>query len=80
MGCYLTPFWRKKEPKEIFDKNMKKANALWESSQYKKLLKHIEKAQEIAETVEVDQEDIVQLWYMKGEVLWHLNRSDEALE
>lgn len=75
MVCCLTPiFGRKKEPKEVFDENMKKANKLWDSpklwksSEYEKLLKHIEEAQEIAETVEVDQEDIVRLWSMKGSV------------
>ena len=82
----MAPFWRKKEPKEVFDENLKKANELWESpklwksSQYKKLIKHINKAQEIAAKVEVDQEDIVHLWSMKGSVLWRLNRLDEALE
>lgn len=73
----LSPiFGRKKEPKEVFDENMEKANELWvspklwKSSEYKKLLKHIEKAQEItfSEKVEVDQEDIVSLWSMKGSV------------
>lgn len=86
--CCLTPiFGRKKEPKEIFDENMKKANELWESpklwksSEYKKLLKHIEKAQEIAETVKADQEHIVRLWSMKGSVFWMgYHRLGEALK
>ena len=85
--CLTPPFWRKKEPKEVFDENMKKAKKLydspkrWESSEYKKLLKHIEKAQEIAETVEVDQEDIVWLWSVKGSVFYMgYHRLDEALE
>ena len=84
----MTPiFGGKKEPKEVFDENMKKANKiwkspkLWKSSEYKKLLKHIEKAQEIAETVEVDQEDIVWLWSVKGSVFYMgYHRLDEALE
>ena len=86
--CCLAPiFGRKKEPKEVFDENMNKANKLWDSpklwksSEYKKLLKHIEKAQEIAETVKVDQKDIVLLWSMKGSVYFMgYHRFDEALE
>jgi tetratricopeptide (TPR) repeat protein len=80
-------FGRKKEPKEVFDENMKKAKKLydsskrWKSSESKKLLKYIEKAQEIAKTVEVDQEDIVWLWSVKGNVFnMGYHKLDEALE
>ncbi|MFX0201566.1 MAG: tetratricopeptide repeat protein, partial [Candidatus Hodarchaeota archaeon] len=84
----MTPFFgRKKEPKEVFEENMKKAKKLWESrralrsSEYKKLLKYVKKAQETAETVEVDQGEIVRLWGMKGSAyLMGYHRLDEALE
>ena len=92
----MTPiFGRKKDPKEVFDENMKKAKKLWESPKLWKssriivhtmnLLKLIGKAQEIAKTVEVDQEDLVHLWSMKGDgflILYPMfhDRLDIALE
>jgi tetratricopeptide (TPR) repeat protein len=75
IGVVMAPlFGRKKEPKEIFDENMKKANELYNSpkrwSSKKRLLKHIETAQEITEIVTVGQEHLVRLWSMKGSVYW----------
>ncbi|UCE28544.1 MAG: tetratricopeptide repeat protein [Candidatus Bathyarchaeota archaeon] len=80
-------FGRKREPRDVFDEHMKKADELWKSpsglktSECKKIMKHIEKALEIAGTVEVDQEDIVRLWARKGSLfLTVYRRLDDALE
>jgi tetratricopeptide (TPR) repeat protein len=59
---------------------MEKAGKLYNQYKYEKALKHLEKAQEVANTADLSDEDTFEFWNLKGCVLDGLKRFEEALE
>jgi tetratricopeptide (TPR) repeat protein len=76
----LSPiFGRKKEPKKVFDENMKKAEDSYAHGKYENALEYVKKAHEIAREDLLNQEDLSNLWELNGRILDKLGKYDEAL-